>query len=295
MSSLAVDLYANDHVAFNVGLANLDLVEPVPSSRTLRTFTGRASSTTDPKMFVEELAAEALRHRAVHHPYLAALETGMLPDTRWALADFAAQYYGYSKHFPRYLTTVMSRLEDPSHRRALLQNLTEESGAYDQEELDELANNGVKAEWIVGVPHPALFLRFANAMGVAPPRVESDVVLCWREMFLAVLMHGAPAEAVGALGLGTENIVRTIYAPFERALARVPEISPRDSVFFPLHTTVDDHHQATLQAIAASFADTFEGRAALRRGMLKSLALRASYWDWMLARAMSPVDAEQVV
>lgn len=296
MTSLAVDLVPSNYNAVRMSTFEaLDPLEPVPSSRTLRTFTQRASSAVDPVAFVVDLAAEALRHRAVHHPYLAALETGMLPDTRWALADFASQYYGYSKHFPRYLTTVMSRLEDAAHRRALLQNLTEESGTYEQDELDELAANGVQAEWIAGIPHPALFLRFAHAIGAEPSKVESDAVLCWREMFLSVLVHGSPAEAVGALGLGTENIVRTIYEPFVRAIGRVPELSPRDTVFFPLHTTVDDHHQATLQAIAASFAGTMEGRAALRRGMLKALSLRASYWDWMLSRAMNPAEADQVV
>lgn len=290
MSSLAIDLRVSDFVVLNT-----NSIEEAPSSRTLRTFARRTSSSVDPAVFVAELAAEALHHRAVSHPYLAALGAGTLPNMRWALADFAAQYYGYSRHFPRYLTTVISRLEDPAHRCALLQNLTEEAGCYAQDELDELAANGVEAEWIVGVPHPALFLRFAHAIGAVPPTVESDTVLCWREMFLSVLVHGAPAEAVGALGLGTENIVRTIYQPFVRAIESEPDLSPRDCVFFPLHTTVDDHHQATLQAIAASFADTAAGRAALRRGMLKSLSLRASYWDWMLARAMSPADADLVV
>ncbi|MEZ4300582.1 MAG: iron-containing redox enzyme family protein [Polyangiaceae bacterium] len=293
MTALALDLRSS---SVDLNVLDLNAIEPpVPSSRSLLTFTRRTSSAVDPGAFVADLAAEALEHRAVRHPYLNALAEGALPDVRWALADFAAQYYGYSKHFPRYLTTVMSRLEEASHRLALLQNLTEESGRYDEEELGELAEHGIEAEWIVGIPHPALFLRFAQAMGVSPPKVESDAVLCWREMFLSVLTHGTPAEAVGALGLGTENIVSTIYGPFVRAIGRVSELSARDSVFFPLHTTVDDHHQATLQAIAASFAGTTEGRAGLRRGMLKSLSLRASYWDWMLARAMNPIEADRVI
>lgn len=290
MNSLAIDLkmhYQNEVPVIED--------EAVPSSRTLNGFLRRGSFATDPAAFVADLAAEALRHRAVKHPYLEALGSGTLPDMRWALADFAAQYYGYSRHFPRYLTTVMSRLEDPKHQRALLENLTEESGHYEQDELDELAANGIAADWIVGIPHPQLFLRFANALNVVPSKIDSDAVLCWREMFLAVLTHGAPAEAVGALGLGTENIVRTIYQPFVRALGSIPGLSPRDTVFFPLHTTVDDHHQETLQAISASFATTTEGRVALRRGMLKSLSLRASFWDWMLARAMYPAEADFVV
>jgi CRP-like cAMP-binding protein len=245
---------------------------------------------------VARLAADALRHRAVRHPYLAALAAGTLPDTRFALADFARHYLGYSTHFPRYLTTVVSRLERPEHRRALLDNLTEESGVYGEDELAALAAWGVQPEWIVGVPHPVLFRRFADALGV--PREsgpEADAVVCWREQLLALLAGGSPAEAVGALGLGTETIVRTMYGAFTQALDRVPGLSPRDTVFFPLHTAVDDHHQATLQSIAADFAATPAGRTGLRRGMLKALQLRSAFWDWLYERALDPARADDVL
>ncbi len=246
--------------------------------------------------FVAGLARESLRHRAVRHPYLQALADGTLPDTRWALADFAHQYYGYSSHFPRYLTTVISRLENPAHRRALLENLTEESGVYDEDELEELTKFGVEREWIEGIAHPLLFQRFSEAIGVQRDQGhESDQVACWRELFLQLLSSGSPAEALGALGLGTENIVRTIYGPFVAAIDRLGDLSPRDTVFFPLHTAVDDHHQATLRAISADFANNDEGRASLRRGMLKSLQLRTAFWDWLHERAMNPDRADEVV
>jgi pyrroloquinoline quinone (PQQ) biosynthesis protein C len=246
--------------------------------------------------FVSRLAAESLRHRAVHHPYLQALADGSYPSTRWALADFARQYYGYSSHFPRYLTTVISRLEQPAHRRALLENLTEESGIYGDEELEELAKFGVEREWIEGIAHPLLFQRFSEAIGVRRAAGdESDQIACWRELFLQLLANGTPAEALGALGLGTENIVRTIYGPFVQAIGRLGDLSPRDTVFFPLHTAVDDHHQATLQAISADFARSPEGRAGLRRGMLKALQLRSAFWDWLHARALDPDRADEVV
>jgi pyrroloquinoline quinone (PQQ) biosynthesis protein C len=230
----------------------------------------------------------------VRHPYLQALAEGSLPDTRWALADFARNYYGYSSHFPRYLTTVISRLENPAHRKSLLENLTEESGVYGDEEYAELATFGVKREWIEGIAHPLLFQRFSRAMGVDHSRhQEKDQVVCWREMFLSVLAEGGPAEALGALGIGTENIVRTIYGPFVKALSRL-DLRPEDTVFFPLHTAVDDHHQATLEAISADFAATEEGRVGLRRGMLKALALRSAFWDWLHDRALNPAQAESV-
>jgi hypothetical protein len=158
---------------------------------------------------VDSLALQALQHQAVQHPYLRALACGELPDLRWALRDFARQYYAYSAHFPRYLTAVISKLERPAHRLALLENLTEESGQYGQDELEELAAIGIAPEWIVGLPHPELFRRFRRAVGVLDDdsRPEAIEVVCWREQFLAILNSGTAAEALGALGLGTETIV----------------------------------------------------------------------------------------
>jgi pyrroloquinoline quinone (PQQ) biosynthesis protein C len=242
-----------------------------------------------PADFVSRIANEALRHRAVRHPYLTALATGSVPDLRWALTDFARHYHGYSAHFPRYLATVISRLENPVHRKALLANLTQESGIYDAEELRSLAAVGIEREWVDGIPHPLLFERFRDALGGrGEPGVEADQVVCWRELFLVLLASGSPAEAVGALGLGTEHIVKTIYTPFTAALARLGELAPRDTVFFPLHVVVDDDHGESLHAIAADFAARPEGRVQLRRGMLKALQLRSAFWDWLHERALAP-------
>jgi len=116
-------------------------------------------------------------------------------------------------------------------------------------------------------------------------------VVCWREMFLDILSNGSPAEALGALGLGTETIVQTIYQPFVAAIDRLGDLNPADSVFFPLHTAVDDHHQATLKAIAADFAATPEGRNDLAKGMHKALALRDAFWSWLHERAQAMPSA----
>lgn len=244
---------------------------------------------------VAALAAEALQHRAVRHPYLRALEDGSFGDTRAALADFARHYHGYSVHFPRYLATVVGRLEDPLHRRALLENLAEESGQYPEADLAVLAGVGIERSWIEGVPHPKLFERFSRALGVEhgaqgsqevhAAQDEALEVVCWREMLMAVLQGGSPAEAVGAIGLGTEHIVRAIYEPICRAIRRVPELSGEAAVFFPLHTAVDDHHQETLREIAVALAATPNGVRDLAKGMRKALALRSAFWDWLEERA----------
>jgi pyrroloquinoline quinone (PQQ) biosynthesis protein C len=211
------------------------------------------------------------------------------------MADFARHYAGYSQHFRRYLGAVLLRLDDPRHRASLQDNLAEESGRYADDELNELATLGLAAEWFVGVPHPELFRRFCAAVQVSPPSPlhEAPTVVCWREKFMKLLSSGSAAVGIGAIGLGTENIVRHIYAPICEALARVSELSPRDTVFFPLHTAVDDHHTATLAAIAVDLADTHVGRRELRAGMSAALDLRERFWDWLFARALDPASEER--
>jgi pyrroloquinoline quinone (PQQ) biosynthesis protein C len=221
-----------------------------------------------------ELIAQSHQHRAVRHPYLRAMSRGDLPDPRGALRDFARHYHGYSSHFPRYLTALISRLEDDRDRCLLLDNVHEESGCYSQEELRTLEASGIQAEWVRHVPHPELFRRFRRALGVADdePEEEHPEVIAWRELLLAVLSQGSAAEAVGALGLGTEGIVPVIYPTFVDALRRLGDVAPRDGVFFPLHTLVDDHHQASLQAIARKLGTSPRGHRDLSLGMTKALA-----------------------
>jgi pyrroloquinoline quinone (PQQ) biosynthesis protein C len=239
--------------------------------------------------YVDDLVAQALKHRAVRHPYLKALSEGTLPDLPFALADFARHYHGYSAHFPRFLTALISRLENPDHRTPLLANLTEESGHYEPEELKELRRCGIEADWIVGIPHPELFQRCRHALGVSGTDPASDhlEVVAWRELLLGLLSNGSPAEALGALGLGTESIVQTIYQPFVAAIRQLSTpLNPRDTVFFPLHTAVDDQHQAKLRMIAIDFATTSAGRVDLAKGMHMALALRDSFWNWLHERAL---------
>lgn len=239
--------------------------------------------------YVASLMDQSLRHRAVRHPYLEAMARGSLPDPRGALQDFALHYHGYSSHFPRYLTALISRLDDDGDRQALLENLREESGSYASEEVELLQAAGIPPEWVVDVPHPELFRRVRRALGVDDddPAAEHPEVTLWRERLLAVLSQGSAAEALGALGLGTEAIVPAIYPAFAEALERLEVGAPRDRVFFRLHTLVDDHHQASLRALAQKQAQSPQGRQDLALGMTKALALREAFWSWLHERALA--------
>lgn len=238
--------------------------------------------------YLQGLVQEAISHPAVNHPYLTDLAQGNLPDLEWAIRDFAIQYPGYCAHFPRYLTMVISKLDSPAHRTTLLQNLTEESGVLDQEELDVLIEHEIDPEWVQGIPHPKLFERFQHALGVYDSHEHTDdaiEVVCWRESFYHLLANGSAAEAVGAIGLGTENVVGNIYTPIIQAIKHLGTLDRKDYVFFELHCEVDEDHHEALLAIARDFSDVPDNCIDLRKGMLKALGLRAIFWDWMHNRA----------
>jgi CRP-like cAMP-binding protein len=256
--------------------SELSRISSIPDASTSVAQTGAS--------YLEELVEEALSHPAVCHPYLTDLAEGNLPDLNWAIRDFAAQYPGYCAHFPRYLTVVISKLESPEHRQTLMQNLIEESGMLDEEEIAVLVEFGIDPDWVQGIPHPKLFERFQHAMGVYDTDDALEVV-CWRESFYHLLANGSPAEAVGAIGLGTENVVNKIYTPMIRAIERLETLERRDYVFFELHCEVDEDHHEALLNIARDFSEVPGNCIDLRKGMLKALGFRARFWDWMHDRA----------
>jgi len=151
---------------------------------------------------MENLIKEALSHRAINHPYLLALEKGEFQHIDEVLKDFASQYGAYSDWFSRYLTAVISKLENPTHRNHLLKNLAEENGHLHDEDLEAIRKLGIKDEWVQEIPHPQLFKRFQEAMGVDSTQTPCVEVEIWRESFLSLLQNGSSLQAIGAIGLG---------------------------------------------------------------------------------------------
>ncbi|MDB9413553.1 cupin domain-containing protein [Microcystis aeruginosa] len=237
---------------------------------------------------MENLIEEALSHRAINHPYLLALEKGEFQHTDEVLKDFASQYGAYSDWFSRYLTAVISKLENPTHRNHLLKNLAEENGHLQDEEIEAIQKLGIKDEWVQEIPHPQLFKRFQEAMGVDSTQTPCVEVEIWRESFLSLLQNGSSLQAIGAIGLGTESVVKFIYKHIIEAIKKHTSLSLQQYVFFPLHTEVEDEHSLTLVEIAKELASESEQAVLeLRKGMLKALNLRAAYWDNMYERALA--------
>lgn len=239
--------------------------------------------------FIEDLQKEALSHRALNHPLIDRLKAGDFKSPRLALEDFFYQYLAYSKNFLRFLTATVSQLERLEHRAWLLDNLLEESGHVAEEEAKELRKIGVEMEWIQGVAHPILYQNFLTAIG-KDEDYQSQHGFCpesteWSQKFLKYCQTSSAEQAVGAMGLGTENIVKHIYWPLLEAIKTHLNISSKDRVFFDLHALLDDEHGKIFDRIAGELGQTKESQEQIRAGMLKALDLRAEYFDAMLKRA----------
>ena len=240
----------------------------------------------DAKKMSYELLQEAILHRATTHPYLITLESGGFKRPTRCIEDLAMQYGEYSAWFPKYLTTVMSKLDDPNHRLRFVENLSEESGKLDEEEVDALKTMGIEIDWVQGVPHTELFKRFQEAAISSNNRELCDSGIIWRELFYALLVTGSPAESVGAIGLGTESIVKYIFKHITSAIKNHTSISREKYVFFELHCEVDDKHGDILIDVTNDLLATDPSAYNdIRKGMLKALHLRCMFWDSMHNRA----------
>ena len=243
--------------------------------------TSQPIRTADLDRQIDGLVRESLDHPAVHHPYLKSFAQVDFMDPVRVLQQYAHEYSGYAAWFPNYLRMVIRRLDRKDHRLLLLKNLEEEKGQLDQEECDELRGVGIDPESVLGIPHPVLFRRFCHAIGVTDETLARPTAAAkkWRGMFLEFLSTATPAEAVGALGLGTEHIVKPVYQQLLQGIRRCGALQREDYVFFELHCLVDDQHQQDLLAIAKDLAREPGGLAELRNGMLKALELRCEFWD----------------
>ena len=184
----------------------------------------------DPLTAIERLIED--RH-VLKHPFYVAWREGTLP--REALRTYAAQYYQHVRAFPTYISALHSRCEDIETRQSLLENLRDEEAGPEN--------------------HPALWLRFAAAVGCAEGEAESarplpetaDAITAFR----AAVGEGSITRGLAALW-AYESMVPVVAAEKIRGLAEHYGIvgSPGTD-YFEVHRTLDVEHAAATRALVA--------------------------------------------
>jgi len=272
MMSKSAEMSSSSDVAISSNLDRFQFVHKIPAASW---------------NFIEQLKQKAYSHSAFNHPYLQRLALGNLPDVIGALKDFSVQYSQYSNNFKTYLNLAISQLKDQEHQQLINENYQEENGQLDKQHIDNFADLGIDLEWVENIPHPVLFYRFQNGLGVTETDLKQvcPQAVQFQERIQEICSQNV-ASAIAAIGLAGELGVKQIYSYILQAIKSYTPLSPREYVFFTLHTQVDEEHTYALQAIAADLASTIETKAQLSQAMEMALTSRNSFWDVLLERAL---------
>jgi pyrroloquinoline-quinone synthase len=167
--------------------------------------------------------------------------------SRETLRDYAKQYYAYEAALPRFLRNSVEHLEDGPARRAVEENLSDETGNPK--------------------PHSDLWMQFAEALGLSRKEVRSAATTPPTaqlvDTYETFSKRGA-AESLGAL-YAYESQFAEVAKTKADGLRKFYEIDdPHALEFFEWHSENDDEHG---DALKAGLDDGPENRVAVERAL----------------------------
>jgi pyrroloquinoline-quinone synthase len=183
--------------------------------------------------FFEHIEAAITRYDLLCHPFYKAWAAGEL--SRGDLREYACDYYHHVEAFPSYLAEFAVRLDDGVLRRAVLANMCDEKGL----------ENGLRRQSAEdSVPHSALWLDFAEAMGARRDMrgyLPVGEVLELIRHFHRVAGEGTAEEALAAF-YAYESQVPRVAREKERGLRDMYGADDKTCGYFSLHSTADVYH-----------------------------------------------------
>jgi pyrroloquinoline-quinone synthase len=204
------------------------------------------------------------------HPFYQQWTAGTLSAQR--LRNYAIQYYRHVAAFPRYLSTLHSRCDDLATRQVLLENLIDEERGAEN--------------------HPALWLKFAQALGVTPDELLAAEPLPAAKALVETFDHlsrDLPLSAgLSALYVYESQVAEVATAKIDglkrfygfsdeaRDKHDTNDASADGVKFFTVHRDADPYHaQAVAQLIERHDTRPEDGAIALEAGHAALQAL----WD----------------
>lgn len=166
------------------------------------------------------------------HPFYQRWQRGKV--TREVLREYARQYYAYESSLPSYLTAALAHVTDGPAREAIEANLADETGRPE--------------------PHPELWLRFSESLGLSREEVVSAALTPRTanlvETYASLCARGAE-EALGCL-YAYEAQFSKVAATKADGLRRFYGVTdPHALEFFEWHSEHDDEHAAALAGVVA--------------------------------------------
>src|SRR5881397_4155908 len=223
----------------------------------------------DGAAFVEGLRAMIDAGRAFgRHPLWLRIAEGRLP--RSALRPFAVQFFLQVREFPRAVSALHSSCPDLQERIELAESLYEE-------ETGRISG--------CNVPHPELFIRFGEGVGVPRDAMVTGTatpatvaLIDWFEQSTKRLPF---IEGAAATNLAAEGQVPGAFGPFARALERHYGCTADQVASWDIHEQADREHSAIGDHIVVRLATTPELQADVRRAVARSLELWWRFFDGM--------------
>ena len=225
------------------------------------------SAVLSPDAFATELRRRIEKRRTFGtHPLWQRMEAGELEQE--GLRLWARQFYLQVVEFPRAVSALHARCEDPGLRRKLAESLYEE-------ETGLLSG--------CGVPHPVLFARLAAAVGVSDEHLQQERPL----PATAALLHWFQVstqlrtflDGIAAINLAAEGQVPGAFARMARALATKYQLSTEAVAFFDVHDVADREHADVGDHAVVRLAATPEAQQAAIDALETSLATWWAFYD----------------
>ena len=178
----------------------------------------------------------------LNHPFYQEWTVGKLPLQR--LQNYAVQYYHHVAAFPRYLSGIHTGCADLRTRQALLENLIDEERG--------------------GENHPELWLRFAEALGVARETVSGSEPLpatqALVDTFVDLTKYQPLVAGLVALYVYESQTPAVAAAKIDGLRRFYGITSERGLRFFSVHLEADPHHARSVGRLVDHHAGRLEDR-----------------------------------
>lgn len=194
---------------------------------------------------IDQIDAQIRDRHLLTHPFYTRWREGTLPVE--AIREYTRQYYAFESAFPRLLSAIHSRTDDPVVRQSVLDNLwDEEHGATN---------------------HSELWLRFAEGMGVERDEVRdaspNSGTQSLMDTYWDLARNGSPAAAIAALYAYEAQVPEVAAEKISGLRDRYGIDDARTLAFFTVHSTLDlEHSEAERDAIRRTTATDGESDAA---------------------------------
>lgn len=224
-----------------------------------------------PTDFMRDLMARIEARRTFgRHPLWLGLADGKLGRDQLKL--FAVQFFLQVREFPRAVSAMHANCPFPEERRELAESLYEE-------ETGRLSG--------CNQPHPELFIRFGEAVGLkrvemveGRPLPATRALIDWFELSTK---QRSFIEAAAAINLAAEGQVPGAFGPMARRLEEHYGLSRAAVQFWDIHEAVDAEHSGVGDHIVGRHATDAAAQARVRDALEHSLDAWWQFFDGIRA------------